>query len=349
MKKRILVGHLVVLCLLTTLAPLAFSAPGTTVSVGSATAGEGETAVVPLMIESVTNLGGASINLTYNASVVNVTSVSDSDFDSAPNLNTRGPGWVLLEGGQYETGLNDDVKLCDATLEAIGNKGDTSPLNLNDVTLEDMAMQPITVDEVLNGTFTIQEDNTAPIVEKSYTEPIIIPEDTDGVPLWGEMVTIDATDGSAISTVTVNLSAMGGSPITNVSNAGNYSDGTFWCVFNATNASVGTAEWNATSGTYEPYYLPVNATDIYGNSNTSVSINLIVMKNGDVQPYDGDGEVDFTHDALYLVRHTKGVPGYVDIRDNIADVTGDGTIDFTHDALYLVRHTKGVPGYEVLH
>jgi len=58
--------------------------------------------------------------------------------------------------------------------------------------------------------------------------------------------------------------------------------------------------------------------------------------------------VDFMHDALYLVRHTKGVPGYENIRDNIADVTGDGKVDFMHDALYLVRHTKGVPGYEIL-
>ncbi|HJH26018.1 MAG TPA: hypothetical protein C5S37_04410, partial [Methanophagales archaeon] len=83
-------------------------------------------------------------------------------------------------------------------------------------------------------------------------------------------------------------------------------------------------------------------------SNTSVSIELTVMKNGDVMPYDGDGTVDFMHDALYLVRHTKGVAGYEDIRDNIADVTGDGTVDFMHDALYLVRHTKGVTGYEIL-
>ena len=45
--------------------------------------------------------------------------------------------------------------------------------------------------------------------------------------------------------------------------------------------------------------------------------------------------------------------GYAAIRDNIADVYADplnpGTIDFAHDALYLVRHTKNVPGYGVLH
>jgi hypothetical protein len=111
-----------------------------------------------------------------------------------------------------------------------------------------------------------QSSEGNPPIVNPLADPIIIPEDTDEVPLWGEMVTIDVTDDSAISTVTVDLSAMGGSPITTVSKAGNYySDGTLWCVFNVTNASVGTAKWNATSGTYEPYYLQVNATDIYGN------------------------------------------------------------------------------------
>ncbi|HJH26017.1 MAG TPA: hypothetical protein C5S37_04405 [Methanophagales archaeon] len=343
MKKAIVTIMLAIFAVSSVL--LVLAASSTTVSIGSNSTAKGDTAVVPLMISDVANLGGVGINLTFDESVVNVTALENSDFDSPPNLNTRGPGWIVLEGGQYESGLSDNVKLCDVTLEAVGEPEESSYLNLTGIVLEDMAMNPITVDAVINGTFTIQVDTTAPIIK---AEPMIIPEDTDNEPLWGEMSTIDATDDSAISTITVDLSAMGGSAITNVSNAGNHSDVTFWCVFNVTNASVGTANWNETLGTYLPYCLPVNATDIYDNSNTSVCISLTVMKNGDVMPYDGDCTVDFLHDALYLVRHTKGISGYEDIRENIADVTGDGTIDFLHDALYLVRHTKGVTGYEIL-
>ena len=190
---------------------------------------------------------------------------------------------------------------------------------------------------------TKPEDSEAPVVTNANASPSIIPDDTDGVPLWGENSTLNVTvtDESTITSVTINLSAIGGSAVQAMTNTG----GDVWAV--STNASNETAGWNGTA--YVPHQLQVNATDEYENSNTSVSIELTVMKNGDVQPYDGDGEVDFTHDALYLVRHTKGVPGYVDIRDNIADVTGDGEVDFMHDALYLVRHTKGVPGYEILH
>ena len=114
--------------------------------------------------------------------------------------------------------------------------------------------------------------------------------------------------------------------------------GNLWSV--ETNASAGT-----TPGTY---LLPVNATDTYGNSNTTEKIRLRVQKNGDVQPYDGNGVVDFMGDTIYLLRHTRNIPGYENIRDNIADVNGDGKVNFMGDSVYLVRHTRWVPGYETL-
>jgi len=351
MKKAIVTIMLAIFAVSSVL--LVLAASSTTVSIGSNSTVKGGTAVVSLMINDVTDMGSAHINLTFDESVVNVTALANSDFDSSPNLNIRGPGWVVLEGGQYESGLSNNVKLCDVTLEAVGEPEESSYLNLTGIVLEDMAMNPITVDAVINGTFTIQEDITAPIVKNPSVEPMIIPEDTDNEPLWGELaeLMVNVTDecGIANITVTLNLSSVGKETVV-MNMIGNFTVGeTEWGIFNCTtNASVGTAGWNETSATYEPYYLEVNATDKYGNSNTSVGIELTVMKNGDVMPYDGDGTVDFLHDALYLVRHTKGVSGYENIRENIADVTGDGTIDFLHDALYLVRHTKGVSGYEIL-
>jgi len=185
-------------------------------------------------------------------------------------------------------------------------------------------------------------DTTPPVVSNPTATPQVIPEDTDNEPLWGELANLSVvvTDESAITSVTIDLSSIGGSAaqamIPNGDNVWYYE----------TNASVDSAIFEA--GSYVPHSLQVTATDEHGYSNTSESIELTVMKNGDVMPYDGDGTVDFMHDALYLVRHTKGVTGYEDIRDNIADVTGDGEVDFMHDALYLVRHTKGVTGYKIL-
>lgn len=125
-----------------------------------------------------------------------------------------------------------------------------------------------------------------------------------------------------------------------------------------TNASIGTAKLNGT--VYVPHLLLVTATNEYGKSNVSVSINLTVMKNGDVWPYsNGDGRVDFQHDALYLARCTRPnnitnntadvlYSKYCNITKNIADVNGDGKVD-TKDGDYLINHTQNVPGYEIQH
>jgi hypothetical protein len=158
--------------------------------------------------------------------------------------------------------------------------------------------------------------------------------DTDGVPSWGETATLSVTvtDESDIASVTIDLSAIGGSsaqPMTNII-------GNIWSV--NTSAAAGTPT--------QTYDLRVNATDIYGYSNTSVVISLMVVKNGDVI---GDGKVDFKGDVIYLKKHIRGVSGYEALIEEVADVTGDGRVDFAGDVVYLARHTKDVPGYEILH
>ena len=179
-------------------------------------------------------------------------------------------------------------------------------------------------------------DTTSPSVTDANATPEVIPDDTDNDPRWGENSTLNVTvtDDSGVSGVTISLSQIGGSPVQPMTNIG----GDIWSV--NTNASAGT-----TPGTYD---LKINATDSAGNSNTTVNIRLRIQKNGDVQPYDGNGVVDFMGDAMYLLRHTRSVGGYEAIRDNIADVTGDGAVDFMRDAMYLLRHTRNVGGYETL-
>lgn len=186
-------------------------------------------------------------------------------------------------------------------------------------------------------------NESAPIVTNA-TANRSIPEDTDCDPLWGENSTLNVTvvDKCNISSVTINLSVIGGSANQSMENV--VGTNVWSCV---TNASIGTAKLNGT--VYVPHLLLVNATNEYGKSNVSASINLTVMKNGDVWPYpNGDGIVDFQHDALYLVRHVANITGYEMIRKNIAEVTGDGKVN-TKDGDYLINHTQNVPGYEILH
>jgi hypothetical protein len=175
-------------------------------------------------------------------------------------------------------------------------------------------------------------ENTAPILTDPSSSQVI-PDDTDGIPLWGEtsILNITATDTSGIAGVSINLSAIGGASAQAMVN----SEGNIWSV--PTNATAGTSPL-----TYE---LMINVTDIYGNSNTSVSIPLVVIKNGDVT---GNGVVNIT-DAMLLSNYVSYSGMYSISNEFVADVTGDGTVNII-DAMILANYVSypGSPGY-ILH
>jgi hypothetical protein len=182
----------------------------------------------------------------------------------------------------------------------------------------------------------VKIDNTPPVVTNGNATPLIIPDDTDNEPLWGENVTLTVTvsDHSSVA-VTINLSTIGGSAIQPMMNAG----GNTWSV--TTNASNGTAGWNGTA--YVPYYLLVNATDAQGMSNTSVGIELAVMKNGDAS---GNGEVTL-YDASYIAKWYLGQVGFETLIEDVADVSGNGEVTL-YDASYIAKWYLGQAGFEVL-
>ena len=340
----------------------AVSAQNAVVSIESCGADVGKNVTVPVMIKDIP-VKTADVTLIYNKSVVNVVSVSDSDFHSMLEDIKNEEGYTRIIAYHVGAPLIGDVKLADVTLMAVGNAGETSPLDFIDIYLEDGNGAEISAIPE-NGTFTIQE-TTPPIVINPRAEPMIIPDDTDNEPLWGELaeLMVNVTDESGIASVTVNLSDLGWevSPMVNQSRClqygicspsvavltciGNYSaDGTTWVPFNfSTNASAGTTGWNGSA--YVPFCLPVNATDIYGNSNTSVCINLTVMKNGDVS---GDGKVTL-YDASYIANwYLGGQPGFETIIETVADVSGDGKVTL-YDASYIANwYLGGQPGFEVL-
>jgi hypothetical protein len=176
-------------------------------------------------------------------------------------------------------------------------------------------------------TFTMAPSVTNPSANQSD-----IPDDTDNIPLWGETarLNVTVTDESGIASVTVDLSEIGGSaakPMINI--VGNIYSTT-------TNASAGTPP--------KLYNLTVNATDTFGNSNTSVAIQLKIMKNGDTT----GNEVVNIGDALRLANNVSypGNPAYALSSIYAAEVTGNGAINIG-DALRLANSVSypGNPAY----
>ena len=277
----------------------------------------------------------ANIILTYNASVVHVTAIGGGDFDFVDANIDNVAGFATIDGMQLTNpSLSGDVQLCNVTFEGVGPVEAESTLNLSIselVTEGPPAVEiPANVD---NGSIKVGELNP-PVVVNPVANPDSIPDDTDNNPTCvgtpcTEMSELSATitDDSGVASVTIDLSPIGGLADRPMDQFIDY-----WYV--STNASAGTA------GTHELY---INATDIYGNYNDTVSITLVVIKNGDVS---GNNVVDL-YDAMYLAKWKLGQEGFDVINERVAEVSGSCAVDL-YDAMYLAKWKLGQEGFDVL-
>jgi hypothetical protein len=102
----------------------------TTVSVSDVFFESGDDATIVVMINNVSNVGVANINIDYNSSVVRITTIDNSDFGNLYPVINNSIGLVKIGGVDYGDGLNGDVRLADLLIEAVGDAYETSTLNL---------------------------------------------------------------------------------------------------------------------------------------------------------------------------------------------------------------------------
>jgi len=225
------------------------------------------------------------------------------------------------------------------TLAAVGNKSDVSEMEFEDSRLLDTSFGEITHIRD-NGTFSILPNVLPDVTNVSATPDTILYDNgrprTPGTDITSLSAHVTDTDGS-ITAVTINLSSIGGlsdQPM-------EYVAGDLWEV--TTNATEVAGALNAPNFTHE---LVITATDDDGGINDSVSIELTVLKRGDVT---GDGLVD-KKDADYISRYLAGLepeasnPPSVLVGDVIGDAgnpVGNGIVDLM-DALYIAKYTSGM-------
>ncbi|MGP8323333.1 MAG: dockerin type I domain-containing protein [Methanosarcinaceae archaeon] len=284
-------------------------------------ASRGSYVIVPIMIYNATGIACEGVNLTYDSTVVNVIGVKQGDFTTYFGFDdgSAADGWVTVNTYVRETSLTGTVKIADVLLKAVGDAGDTSPLNMEIIAMTGQNGHPVS-GTVRNGLFTVVSDTSPPVVTNSSASQLI-PDDTDGVPSWGEIATlrVTVTDESDIAGVTIDLSSIGGSPVQPMAYIGN----NVWSV--TTNAAAGTPP--------QAYNLAVCATDIHGYTNMQESVELIVMRNGDVT-----GDNDVTLDDVALLENYVTYPGrYTISSEFVADVSGDGAINIV-DAMMLANY-----------
>ena len=153
MSKIVFATSVVVLMLILSISSA--TASSTSVSIGSADTRVGKSVTLPLMIENADDeISCATIVLSYNNAIAQVTSVSNSGFDALvynPD-NSQGKTTIVV----YQTGaegLTGNIKIADVTIEAIG-VGSTS-LNLQIETLKNNVGDNVLPDPI-SGSFTVK-------------------------------------------------------------------------------------------------------------------------------------------------------------------------------------------------
>jgi hypothetical protein len=298
---------------------------------------QGENITVPITVFDVVNMGGCEINFTYNPAVVYVTDVArgDLNFSFEYNIN-NGSGWMRANALDVY-GQSGNVVFAYVTLAAVGNKSDVSDMEFEYSRLLDASFGEIAHTRD-NGTFSILPNVLPEVANVSATPDTILYN--NGRPRSpgtnSSLLSAYVTDAdSDIIAVTINLSSIGGSPAQPMEHV----SGDLWTLtITATEVAI-----NAPDFTHQ---LAITATDDDGGINDSVSIELTVLKRGDV---NGDGLVD-RMDADHISRYLAGLepeasnpPGVLvgDVIGDAGDPSGNGVVDLM-DALYIAKYTSGM-------
>jgi len=125
----------------------------TTVAIGDTFSETDATASI--MINDVTDVATATVNVTYDPSVIVVTDAEKGDFPSfISNLEHANDGWVKVGAYQTGDGLSGDVKLAKLTITPKGSYGKFSDLGIDVEELQDSGFNTIDA-EVMDGFFYI--------------------------------------------------------------------------------------------------------------------------------------------------------------------------------------------------
>ena len=297
---------------------------------------QGGDVIVPITVFDVVNMSVCEINFTYDPTVVCVTDIDRGDmrYSFKFNLN-NGSGWMRANAIDVD-GLSGNVTFAYLTLAAVGNKSDVSGMEFEDSRLLDVFFKEI-VHSRRNGTFRIWENVPPEVTNVSATNDTILYDNdrprTPGTNLTLLSAHVTDADG-IIDTVTINLSSIGGLPAQPMKHV----SVDMWAVTtNATEVDI-----NAPDFTHR---LTINATDDDGGINNSVSIELTVLKRGDV---NGDGlvdglDVDYISDYVLGLEPEASNPPDVLVGDVVGEAgnpVGDRVVDMM-DALYIAMYASG--------
>ncbi|NRA50334.1 MAG: hypothetical protein HRU12_14475, partial [Phaeodactylibacter sp.] len=177
-----------------------------TISVGNASANQGETVCVPVTVDNFTDLIGMSFTISYDESLLTFTNVQDltgalPGFSQAGNIGTPGPGQVTVnwfENSLTPTSLPDGTILFLVCFEALG--GGSAAVNITS--------------EVAAIEFSDANENVIPPVINNGTITIFGDPTPDGLLLTIDDQTVDPGDQFCTSVKAFNFEGVVGMSFT---------------------------------------------------------------------------------------------------------------------------------------
>ncbi|MEA1894944.1 MAG: PKD domain-containing protein [Euryarchaeota archaeon] len=273
----------------------------TTVSVSNVFFEPGDDATISVVINNVSNLGVANINIDYDPSVVYITAVNNSDFGNLYPVINNTIGLVKVGGVDYGDGLSGDVKLADLLIEAVGDACETSTLNLTVNELKEASATETTIPSTVDsGTAVLNRP------------PVAVPRSLHRYNNIGDL-------GRAIFNGSASYDpSTDGSVINYGWNFGDGENGTGETVEHVYSSSP----WNGAGYEHFTVCLTVNDNGDLPNS-TLMPVNVYIA--GDV---NGDGEVNIL-DAVIAGKYWRATCG--GCGDYVWDDEGADRADLNND------------------
>jgi len=333
------------------------AASETTICIDDYSVEPGNTITVPIRINNTVNMCGCEIDFTYDPTVVRMTGVTPGDLRYSFEFNVNdSSGWMQANALDVE-GLSGNVTFAYLNLTAVGDDGDTSPLNIASANIFDINYTTIAY-TVNNGSFEIisANDTTPPTIYSVVLDPVVVaPNGSINVTV---NVTVNVTDESGIANVTadsVALTLVANDIWTGTITAANAS-GTYNVTVVATDASNNSNVATDNKTTYEvrlPATLYIGDVVVRPGENMTVPITVFDAVNM------GVCEINFTYDptVVRMTGVTRGDMRYSFkfnvnngsgwMRANALDVDGlSGNVTFAYVTLTAVGNKSDVSELE---